>query len=365
MKASTIPSKPLSILVLSAKGWGTGSALRAYYIAEAFKKRGHQVKFIKPLPTLPFWADMALSLPYYFWKSLWSRYQVVLSVKPYPTVVPAMFWQKMRGAKLVFDVDDLDFAYSHGAFRKLHAALQKPWPQKADWVTYHNPKLLESILGFFQVDPAKTLQVPQGVNEAIFNKKPFKLEELPSKAAALQTAPKKKPIVVFTAHLNVACDLEPALHAFKKVLHEMPDVQLLVAGGGPDEGRFKKMAQDLAIAPSVHFTGMLSIHQVAACLKSADLTLVYYADVPANHHRASMKLREALACGRPVVATRVGESAQLKDQVLLSDPNPGAFAKTIVKALRTKKKASLSGKAAQAWQWEKCVQPLEKEMRKI
>ena len=102
--------QPLSMLILSAKGWGTGSALRAFYIAEAFKKRGHHVRFIKPLPTLPFWADMALSLPYYFWKSLFTRHQVVLAVKPYPTVVPAMWWQKMLGAKLIFDVDDLDEA---------------------------------------------------------------------------------------------------------------------------------------------------------------------------------------------------------------------------------------------------------------
>src|ERR1700678_3030576 len=53
MKTTTTPFKPLSILVLSAKGWGTGSALRAFYIAEALKQRGHRVQFIKPLPTLP------------------------------------------------------------------------------------------------------------------------------------------------------------------------------------------------------------------------------------------------------------------------------------------------------------------------
>jgi len=192
MKTPNSSSQSLSILVLSAKGWGTGSALRAFYIAEAFKKRGHNVRFIKPLPTLPLWADMALSLPYYLWQTLFSRYQVVFAVKPYPTVIPAMLWQRMLGAKLVIDVDDLDFAYSHRLFRKVHAAIQKPWPRKADWVTYHNPKLLESIQDFFEVDKTKTIQVSQGVNEEVFNKKPIKLEDLPSKAAALKKAQKKR-----------------------------------------------------------------------------------------------------------------------------------------------------------------------------
>ena len=122
-------SKPLSILILSAKGWGTGSALRAFYIAEAFQKRGNNVRFIKPLPTLPLWIDMAVSMPYYLWKTLFTRYQVVFVVKPYPTVIPAMLWQRILGAKLIIDIDDLDYAYSHGLFQKIHAAIQKPWPR--------------------------------------------------------------------------------------------------------------------------------------------------------------------------------------------------------------------------------------------
>ena len=354
----------MSILVLSAKGWGTGSALRAFYIAEALKQRGHQVRFVKPLPTLPGWIDMALSCPYYFCKTFFTRHQVVLVVKPYPTVIPAMLWQKMLGAKIVIDVDDLDFAYSHGTFRKIHEWLQKPWPRWADWVTYHNPKLKESLLGFFNVDPRKTIQLPQGVNETIFNKKPLNPENLPQKALALYKTKSQKPILVFTAHLNVACDLEPALYAFKEVLHHVPQTQLLVAGGGPDENHFKRITRELGIEPSVHFTGLITISQVAACLKISTLALVYYSDVPANLHRASMKLREALACGRPVIATRVGEIVHLKDSVVLSEPNPAAFSKAIVKTLRSKRTVSPSPALLKKWDWKDCVKDLEKELLK-
>jgi len=180
----------------------------------------------------------------------------------------------------------------------------------------------------------------------------------------LYKASPKKPILVFTAHLNVACDLEPALYAFKEVLHQVPQAQLLVAGGGSAEGRFKKITQELGIQPSVHFTGLITISQVAACLKISDLTLVYYADVPVNHHRASMKLREALACGRPVIATKVGESIHLKDSVILSDPNPAAFSKAIVKTLKSKKTVSPSPALLKKWDWKDCVKDLEKELLK-
>ena len=62
-------AKRLKLLILSAKGGGTGCALRAFYIAEAFRKRGHKVTFIKPIPSLPLWFDMALSAFYYFFIS--------------------------------------------------------------------------------------------------------------------------------------------------------------------------------------------------------------------------------------------------------------------------------------------------------
>lgn len=364
MKPSTTPFKTLSILVLSAKGWGTGSALRAFYIAEALKQKGHKVRFIKPLPTLPYWLDMAFSCPYYFWKTVFTRHQVALAVKPYPTVIPTMLWQKILGAKIVIDVDDLDFAYSRGLFRTIHEWLQLPWPRRADWVTYHNPKLKESLLDFFKVDPRKTIQLPQGVDETIFNKKPLDPGNLPAKAAALYKAKPRKPILVFTAHLNVACDLEPALYAFKEVLHQTPQAQLLVAGGGPDENHFKEVTRDLGIEPSVHFTGLITISQVAACLKISDLTLVYYSDKPVNHHRASMKLREALACGRPVIATRVGESVHLNDSVVLSDPNPAAFSKVIVQTLKSKRAVSPSPALLKKWDWKNCVKDLERELLK-
>src|SRR6185369_14283743 len=125
------PTTPLRFLILSAKGWGTGSALRAFYIAEALRKRGHVVKFVKPLPTLPFWLDMALSKAYTLFHSFFFRSDAALAVKPYPMMVPALWVQRMKGAKIIFDVDDLDYAYSHGLFRAFHKWLQRGWPQWA------------------------------------------------------------------------------------------------------------------------------------------------------------------------------------------------------------------------------------------
>jgi glycosyltransferase involved in cell wall biosynthesis len=357
-------SKPLKFFILSAKGWNTGSALRTYYIAKALQKRGHQVSFIKPLPTLPFWIDMALSSFYYFFHSLRHRSDVALAVKPYPMVIPALWWQRVRGAKIVIDVDDLDFAYSHGKFRKTHESLQKPWPKWADVVTHHNDNLREHLLGTFEVPKEKIVQVPQGVDTELFSPGKADLASLPHTAKALYADKKKRPILTFTAHLNVACDLEPALFAHQALLKEVPTAQLLIAGGGPDEGRFKRIAEELGIAGSTHFTGMLTARQVAACLKISDAILVYYNELMVNEHRASMKLREAVACGGKIVATDVGEIRQWRGHVTLSKADPIRFAKAVAKALKSSKCAKPSAAQVRGWDWTSCVAELERKLLK-
>lgn len=357
MKAK--PPKPLRLLVLSAKGWGTGSALRAFYIAEALKKRGHEVEFIKPLPTMPLWLDMALSKTYYFVLSLFITSDVAFCVKPYPTVVPALWIQRLKGAKIVFDVDDLDYAYSRGPFKRFHQWLQKPWPKWADLVTYHNPKLKGPIRDFFEVPAEKLLQVPQGVDLSLFHPGPNIAEDLPPETAEWIAHQTSCVLFTFTAHLNVACDLKPVLDAFGLLLDHKPNARLLIAGGGPDQPLFEAHAEKLGISGFLRFTGPLTPRQVAACLKASDAALAYYGPSPANEHRASMKLREALACGCRVLATAVGEAPSFKSAVFLSKPDPDSFAKAMLSVLKAKKPPRASALLVKKWDWSRCVEGLE------
>ncbi|HVZ80729.1 MAG TPA: glycosyltransferase [bacterium] len=354
--------RTLDILVFSAKGGGTGCALRARYIAEALAKRGHRARLVDPIPSLPYWFDMVLSTLYYLGVSLRHRSDAAMLIKPYPTAVPALWVQRLKGAKLVIDVDDLDYDYSHGWFRGFHQWLQLPWPKWADLVTYHTPFLLGPLKEVFHVPAGQIVQLPQGVDLDLFHADHKDLHHLPPVARHLHKTRQEGPLLVFTAHLNVACDLEPVLQAFKLILKRTPKARLLVAGGGPDEGRFKALTRDLGISASVFFTGYLAPQQVAACLRLADAALVYYRDNAVNRHRASMKLREALASGAKVAATEVGEAAQFDRVLFGSDPAPEAFAKAIERALKARKTPGGASKLVKKWDWKLCVENLEQSL---
>jgi glycosyltransferase involved in cell wall biosynthesis len=279
-------------------------------------------------------------------------------VKPYPTLVPACLAQKLLGAKIVFDVDDLDWAYSSAAFESLHRDLQTSWPKLlGTFTTYHNSALREPLERDFGLDPARLVQVPQAVDPEIFHPN-GKGDVLHPRAHALWASSKDRPRLVVTAHLNVACDLSPVLRAFALLLKRLPRARLLVAGGGPDQARFEREARSFGVAEETAFTGPLTPREVASCLRAADVALVYYSEAPANRHRASLKLREALACGVRVAATRVGEASEYGAFVTLSEPDAADFAHAVVAAWKQK-----DGRRYRGTTWDQSARVLEKALR--
>lgn len=361
----------MHILLISSKGRGTGCILRARGIAKALRQEGHRVTLLPPFPTLPFWFDMALDMPWYFLAGLFVKADLVMGFKPYPTLVPALAWQKwIHGAKVAIDVDDLDYAYSGGLFSRLHRALQVPWPRRADLVTYHNPNLRGPLIDVFSVEPSRLVPLGQGIDPGTF--RPFKPSpsDLPPPVRPLvpqdPTSPSRVPrgaLLVHAAHLNGACGLSEILESMSEILQKRPDARLLVVGGGPDERRFRALARCQGLADRVIFTGQVTPREVAACLNVADLTLVYYGPGPSSEHRSSMKLREALACRARIVATAVGETPRFARHVHLSDPNPTAFAQAVLAALKSRPKPALPSRALAALNWSSCIGPLSQRIR--
>jgi len=89
-------------------------------------------------------------------------------------------------------------------------------------------------------------------------------------------------------------------------LARMPDVQLLIAGRGPDEGRLKALAASLGVAERVEFLGVLAQPRLRTLYSGADcLVLASVREGWAN------VLLEAMACGTPVAASDVGGTPEV------------------------------------------------------
>lgn len=112
-------------------------------------------------------------------------------------------------------------------------------------------------------------------------------------------------IVMFVGRLEVEKDLGFLIESFRTVLKRVPEARLVFVGDGRDRRRLEDMASDLP-PRAVVFLGAKELDCMPEILNCADvLTLC------SLFEGSPTVVKEALACGVPVVSTPVGDVAEV------------------------------------------------------
>lgn len=114
--------------------------------------------------------------------------------------------------------------------------------------------------------------------------------------------------MLFVGRLAAAKGLPVLIEAVSIVRKRFFDVELTIAGDGPDRQELQSMAQQLGLAGSIRLLGYQSQAQVRGLLAETDVfAMASFAEgVP-------VVLMEAMAAGVPVVATRIAGVPELVD----------------------------------------------------
>jgi len=133
-------------------------------------------------------------------------------------------------------------------------------------------------------------------------------------------------------------------------LPRLPDARLLVVGGGPERGRLEALAQRLGVAARVRFAGVLTQDQLRTCYSGADALVL-----PSSREGWPNVLLEAMACGTPALASRVGGTAEVitchAAGLLLSENSAAgiAAAVTALRAAPPERAATRAHAALHSW----------------
>ncbi len=123
-------------------------------------------------------------------------------------------------------------------------------------------------------------------------------------AAGEKRPPRAAPTVLYAGVLVHGKGVHHLLDAWPEVLRTSPDARLLVAGApkDPDYARaLREQTARLGAATSVEFLGALPQADLAQRMAAADVLVL-----PTLSEALGLVLLEAMACGTPVVASRVG-----------------------------------------------------------
>ncbi len=147
----------------------------------------------------------------------------------------------------------------------------------------------------------------------------------------------ERPILLTVARLIPLKGIDHTIH----VLQEMPDVQYLIAGDGPDAPRLQSLVESTHVADRVTFLGRVPHQHLAHYFRAADYTVLYSAQEGLSH-----VLLESLLAGTPIIASdRGGNPEVVQDGVnglLVPYGDEEALAETLRQALSGERRARLA-----------------------
>ncbi len=116
------------------------------------------------------------------------------------------------------------------------------------------------------------------------------------------------PHLTFVGRLAAVKGVPVLFEALRLLRAEYPALRVTLIGDGPERAELQREAADLGLAEMIEFAGYRSQSEVAEALKDTDALVL-----PSFAEGVPVVLMEAMAAGRPVLATAVAGVAELVD----------------------------------------------------
>jgi teichuronic acid biosynthesis glycosyltransferase TuaC len=139
--------------------------------------------------------------------------------------------------------------------------------------------------------------------------------------------------IVYIGRLDVNKGLRELVEAAVSLHPEHPDMHVYMVGGGPDNSIIQHDIDGSNAAGYIHAMPACAFDEVAVWMAASDLVTL-----PSYMEGCPNVILEALACGRPVVATNVGGIPEIMSDVcgsLVPPRDPAALAQALAAVLAT------------------------------
>ncbi|OPY44820.1 MAG: putative glycosyl transferase [Methanosaeta sp. PtaU1.Bin028] len=166
--------------------------------------------------------------------------------------------------------------------------------------------------------------------------------------------------------------LDVLLRSIKIVKRQLPQVRLVVGGSGTLLDRYRHIASAMGVADNVDFVGHISAGQLADYYNGCGLFVLPSTDP--QRETFGIVLIEALACGRPVVATEIAgaadDIAEMGAGIIVKPDDDAALAKAIISILENEDLASRMGRtgrrlAVERYSWKSVARRTERVYREL
>ncbi|TET63444.1 glycosyltransferase family 1 protein [Candidatus Bathyarchaeota archaeon] len=231
----------------------------------------------------------------------------------------------------------------------LTSKLHRKTIQKADAIITVNQQVRKLYEGI--VDNERIRVIPLGVDTDVFS-------------PAEKTIHKNSYEILYAGYLYRLKGVEYLIRALALVAKEQRDVRLRVVGEGPDRSRLVALAKSFDLEENVRFEGFVPHTQIVRYYQHCNIFCF-----PTLGEPFGKVVLEAMACGKPVIASNVGGPADIIEDkrtgFLIPPAQPGILAETILGLLVDQKKRKKIGAnartaIAQSYSWESIAEKYHK-----
>jgi glycosyltransferase involved in cell wall biosynthesis len=364
----------MKLLLISPFTNASGSSIRFWNIARELSERGHRVvlseRKSRSAPALHSCAgvryyacpatgvlpaDLLISLIFNLY--LLMRHfdtDIFYALKPGPNnCIPALV-ARLIGKRIILDVDDLDYAYLHGAMRTVFRFFFDLFPRMFHLVTFHTPHLHEYLACTARVPENRLYYLAQGVSPDFI---------LPREATSTPPAPGAT--LIYVATLGHTSDFEDLIPGLATLFGQRLGITMNVVGDGRRKTEFEQTVKKAGLADRIRFTGTIDHAQLPAFMAAHRIGINYMRPSTVNQCRAILKIREYLACGLQVVCNNVGDVSLFEGHIHVH-PGINEMFLAISKLLDMPPSPNTAGRSfiEQHYRWEVIVGEFERRLAK-
>jgi glycosyltransferase involved in cell wall biosynthesis len=144
------------------------------------------------------------------------------------------------------------------------------------------------------------------------------------------------PFVLYIGQLHGGQYADLFIQAANNILHRQPGTRFMIVGEGYALKKLKELVLRLGIKDKVIFSGAVLHEKIPFYIAAADVCVATFKDTALARCKSPLKIVEYMACGKPIVASNVGDVPLMLGGVgLLTQPGDFAsMAEGILKLLK-------------------------------
>ncbi|HEX6309181.1 MAG TPA: glycosyltransferase family 4 protein [Longimicrobiales bacterium] len=243
-----------------------------------------------------------------------ARHADILHAQTFASALPGMRARRKFGHPLVITLHTSHF---------LRLARKPAWRpvlrrivKSADWLLAASEEIRDVALGLYRHPRAEALT--NGVDTEMFAPR------------GARTA-RERPRVIVPRRLFEKNGVEYFIRALPQIRREVA-IEAVLVGDGPERERLEQLVRELDVSDMVSFLGRRPNSEMPALLADADAAVF-----PSLMEATSVAALEAMSCGVPVAASRVGGLPEIVDDnvgTLFEPADPDSLARALADLLR-------------------------------